>query len=367
MISRRAVLASAVGLSACGPKLAKRFNGYALVSNRGSRTLAFVNLTRFRTEKHIALPVPPGDILPIQNGGGALVQLPDAGTVVEVTAQARDITRKAKVPGRLIAMRTTANDGALWLLSSEPAALTPVNLSTWITGRSIQLQAQPRDFDVTPDGGTATVTYVGSKHFSIVDLHRRSMVAQTELATEPALIRFRRDGKQILIGSAAGRTITIADRISGQVLVVLPLSIDPERFCFSVDKGQMFATGPGMDAVAIIYPYQTEVAETVLAGRQPGAMAVNDSLLFVTNAPTGDTTVIGIADRKVVARIPSGEEPCSVILTPDGEYALILNRKSGDMAVVRISKLTDLRYKRAPLFTLVAVGEEPVAAAILRL
>jgi len=35
--------------------------------------------------------------------------------------------------------------------------------------------------------------------------------------------------------------------------------------------------------------------------------------------------------------------------------------------VVRLSKLTDLRYKRAPLFTLVAVGDEPVSAAVCRL
>ncbi len=96
-------------------------------------------------------------------------------------------------------------------------------------------------------------------------------------------------------------------------------------------------------------------------------MAVNDTLLFVTNPPTGDTTVIAIAERQVVARISSGEEPCAVVLTPDGEYALVLNRKSGDMAVVRISKLTDLRYKRAPLFNVIAVGEEPVSAAVVTL
>ncbi len=367
MITRRAVVAGALGLGACGPKLAKRFNGYALVANQGSRTLAVVNLTRFRTEKQISLPVAPGDIVPIRAGSSALVQLPDAGAVLEVTAQSRQIARKAKVPGRLVAMRTTANEGTLWLLSSDPAALTPVDLATWAIGRPILLPSLPRDFDVTADGGTAAVTYADSKHFNMVDLRRGAITAQTELPTEPALVRFRRDGKQLLIGSAAGRTITVADRANGQVLVILPLSLNPERFCFNDNGGQMFVTGQGMDAVAIVYPYQTEIAETVLAGRQPGAMAVNESLLFVTNPPTGDTTVIGIADRKVVARIPSGEEPCSVTLTPDGEYALILNRKSGDIAVVRISKLTDLRYKRAPLFTLVAVGEDPVSAAILRL
>jgi len=77
--------------------------------------------------------------------------------------------------------------------------------------------------------------------------------------------------------------------------------------------------------------------------------------------------VIEIASQQVMARISSGEGPCAIALTPDGEYGLVLNRVSGTLAVVRLSKLTDLRYKRAPLFTVIPVGEEPVAAAVCRI
>jgi len=375
MISRRSWLAGAAALGACGPRLAKRFNGYALVANRGSRTLAVVNLTRFKTEKQIALGAAPDQILAHAEDRAALILLPETGTVVEVTAESLATGKRRKVSDRATQMRLSGDgrpgDGRrLWVLASEPQELVSIDLPTWKRGRRIPLPYAAHDFDVTPEGERAVVAYIGRKQCAFIDLQTGRVGAEIDLAADASVVRFRPDGKMVLIGSGAGRTITFVDRASGKVLVMLPVPFAPERFCFTLPPdsgGQMFATGPGMDAVAIVYPYQTEIAETVLAGREPGAMTVNQTLLFVTNPPTGDTTVIAIAERQVVARISSGEEPCAVTLTPDGEYALVLNRKSGDMAVVRISKLTDLRYKRAPLFTVIAVGEEPVGAVVARL
>jgi len=364
MISRRGLLAATVGLTACGPKLAKRFDGYCFVANKGSRTVAVVNLSRFRVDRQIALDGAPEALLTHAGGKAVLALLPEVGTVVEIPAERLAVSRRKRLAGRAIAMRVVGE--YLWMLAEEPQALLPLNLQTWQSGAAIRLPYAATDFDVSPDGAMAVVSYGDRKQCGLVDL--RGGARQIGIASDAGVTRFRPDGKQVLMGSAAARTITVAESVSGRVLVVLPMPFAPERFCFSTDNGgQMFATGPGMDAVGIVYPYQTELAETVLAGREPGAMTVNDSLLFVTNPSVGDVTVMSIAERQVVARISSGTNPCAVALTPDGEYALVVNRGSGDLAVVRLSKLTDLRYKRAPLFTLVAVGDEPVSAAVCRL
>jgi YVTN family beta-propeller protein len=124
-----------------------------------------------------------------------------------------------------------------------------------------------------------------------------------------------------------------------------------------------------MDAVVIIYPYWTEVAETILAGGAPGAMvaAASPPYLFVANPRSGTVTVLDIDFRKLIAVIRVGEEPGQIIITPDGQYALVLNRSSGDLAVIRIATLAERRYyKIAPLFTMIPVGPQPVSAAIVR-
>jgi len=127
-----------------------------------------------------------------------------------------------------------------------------------------------------------------------------------------------------------------------------------------------------MDAVVIVYPYRTEVAETMLAGHAPDGMAVTDFYLLVTNPDSNSITVLDFDNlgKKLVAAVQVGQEPRHILITPDKQYALVLNRKSGDMAVVRIYSLTNQdamrRYRYPiPLFTMIPVGELPVDAAIV--
>ena len=151
-------------------------------------------------------------------------------------------------------------------------------------------------------------------------------------------------------------------------MVDLPLAIRPDRFCFSGDLGQLFITGEGADAVAIVYPFQSQVAATLLAGHQPGAMAAsrNPSYLFVANPTSNAVTVIDVPTQRIVGAVPVGQGPANIIVTPDDQFALVLNQSSGDMAVLSTSRFTKVirRDRSAPLFHLVPVGSAPVSAAI---
>ncbi len=183
-------------------------------------------------------------------------------------------------------------------------------------------------------------------------------------------IRFRPDGKEVIAAHfSALRLLSIADVETGSLLAKLPMPLEPERFCFTLDNGgQMFVTGRGLDAVVIASPYQTHACrstKSMLAGRAPGSMTVDVDNLYVANPESGDLTVISIADRQMLAKIPVGQDPVQIIVTPDKQYVLVLNRGSSDLSVIRVSKIgSDLRGKGAPLFTVVPLGASPVSAAI---
>jgi DNA-binding beta-propeller fold protein YncE len=129
----------------------------------------------------------------------------------------------------------------------------------------------------------------------------------------------------------------------------------------------LFVTGEGVDVVVIVYPYNSfEIAETVLAGRAPGAMATSHSMLFVASPQSGDVSILSIVPSsygKVIGVAQVGADPGFVAITPDDQYALVLNRKSGDLAVLRLAAITP-RYKSAPLLTVIPVGSRPVSAAV---
>jgi YVTN family beta-propeller protein len=99
-------------------------------------------------------------------------------------------------------------------------------------------------------------------------------------------------------------------------------------------------------------------------------MATAGSYLLVANPSTNSVTVINIDDRRLVSVVEVGQSPREILITPDNQYALVLNEKSGDLAVIRLYSLDNPqrthRYKSAALFTLVPVGAKPVSAAVVK-
>jgi YVTN family beta-propeller protein len=277
-------------------------------------------------------------------------------------------------------MRLSRAGDALWVLYRDPAGLVEIPFDTMRPGRHVRLAATPADFDLSRETDDACVVSSDDHTISVVSLAQASVTRTIHAVTEPCIARFRGDGRQVISGSQADRSLTLYDVPSGKTVVRLPLSIAPREFCFTADGGHLYVTGDGMDAVVSVFPYRTEVWETLLAGHAPGAMAIAESerppaYLLVANPDADSVTVLDVETGKLVALVQVGSGPRQIVITPDNEYALVLNEKSGDMAVIRIFALGGnqvggdrvKRYKSAPLFTMIPVGERPVSAAVVAL
>jgi DNA-binding beta-propeller fold protein YncE len=145
----------------------------------------------------------------------------------------------------------------------------------------------------------------------------------------------------------------------------LPLALRPDNLCFKPDGGQLFVTGEGLDAVVIVYPYHTpEVAETILAGHGPAAMAATNTYVFIASPQAGSVSILTIGSKQVFAVVSVGSDPGFIAITPEEQYVLVLNRKSGDVAVLRAAEIQPNRSRQAPLLTMIPVGSRPVSAAV---
>ena len=130
---------------------------------------------------------------------------------------------------------------------------------------------------------------------------------------------------------------------------------------------------PGMDGVAVVFPYDTmQVDQTLLAGRDPGTMACSDDpgYLFVASSTGSDVCILNIDTRKVIGFVEIGGRPSFITITPDSQYALILDQFAGDMGVVHIPAIKIRgdagRLKTgAALFTMLSVGSNPVDAVVI--
>jgi DNA-binding beta-propeller fold protein YncE len=370
-ISRRTLLLSpALALAACRKPKATRFPGYCFVADQDGRSVAVVDLSSFRVRKQIHLDAAPTVVLRHPQRPVVFVLAPQNGTVYEIDAATLEIGRTARAGSQAVDMQVSPGGDALWVLYREPAALVEVPLNSLRPARRIRLAAPPDGFDLSSEN-RAAIASRQDRGIVMASLTSAAIERTIAAGAEPSIVRFQSDGKQLLAGSRPDRNVTIFDVATGRTVVRLPLPLEPRHFCFTPDGGQLFISGDGMDAVVIVYPQREEVAETILAGHAPGVMAITDtspSYLLVANPESSRITVFDVDMRKLVAVVQVGRRPGSILITPDNQYILVLNEQSGDLAVIRIFSLAArYRYKPAPLFTMIPVGEKPVGAAVVAL
>lgn len=353
------------------------------MANQGSHSVAAVDLEEFRVRRQIALDAAPSLVLSHPQGRPRVYVLaPNAGTVYEIDSGALAVSRRAKAGSQAVSMQMAASGDALWVLYRDPAALVELPLDTLRPRTRIALRGAPDSLALTGVGAEAPYAAIGSLQDSVITLVSLRGAGQRPIGAgvEPSLVSFRADGKQVLAASRPGRNLSIFDAASGKTVVRLPLTLAPRYMQSNADGGQLFLTGDGMDAVVIVFPYSTEVWQTVLAGHAPGAMAVapgSTEYLLVANPDSNSITVLDLANAKLVGVIGVGQSPCQILFTggkrPFEQFVLVLNRQSGDMAVVRMLALSEPqlsskpRLKSVSLLTMIPVGECPVSAAVVAL
>ena len=362
VISRRSLLAVPF-IAACGRRRGGAgFRGYAFVANEEGEAVAAVDLEALAVARHIPLAGAPSSVISASARPSVYALTPGNGTVHEIGVDHLSFARKLAVASAAVSMHMAPDDTALYVLSRDPRALVRVNLDTFKVDWKLALPEDPVDFALASDKKTAAVSLRSSVR--VVDL-AAGRLRDPAGSGDFGALRFLSDASMLIAANRGQRVLSVYDAATSRLITHLPLAVRPDYLCFNADGGQLFVTGEGMDAVVVVYPYHTpEVAETVLAGHAPGPMAASQALLFVASPQSGDVSILQIASRRVIAVVSVGSDPGFVTVTPDDQYALVLNRKSGDVAVLRVGTITRNRDRRAALLTVIPVGSRPVSAAV---
>jgi YVTN family beta-propeller protein len=366
LLSRRHLLASPLALTACRKEKANGFDGYAFVANQEGQAIAAVDLTAFVVAKHIRIDGRPKAVLAHPTREAVYALGTGNGALYEIDPAQLAFRRKVTLTTDLVDLQLSDN-GELWALSREPQRLLLLDPATLRPTRQVTLPAEPVSLCLAQREPWALVTY--EKHPPTL-IHRTEcrISAQFALPHPPTLAAFLSHGRAIVFAARQAQLLSLYELPSLRHLTHLPLALQPEQFCFKPDGGQLFITGRGLDAVVVVYPYRGEVAETVLAGRAPGAMTAASTpdvdFLFVASPTRNDVSILDIVTHKTIAVVSVGQDPGFLTVTPDNQYVLVLNRMSGDMAVLRIKSIVPNRNKTAPLFTMIPVGSRPVQAVV---
>ncbi len=357
-------------LAGCSRKLATRYFGWLFVASATERGIAVADLTEFRHATTIPLDFAPAQVIHV--GAKVLVTCPEARTLIDLDLAHFKPGRKLVLPGKIVSAAAHPDSKSLILIIDQPSALVVVDPVSLRVKKQVKLPVAPAGLALS-DSMAAVTTAMGSVvRISLPDCKvlGSTSLYSTSLDAKCGPIQFRKDGKMLLTGLPELNQIATIDAATGSLLARLPLAFPPARFIFNDNGGQMFVTAPvaaSQDRIAIVNPYQSEVDQTIIAGRTPLGMAVSAkrNLLLVTNPGSGDLTILDIDTRGLAASVHVGGNPGEVLLTADEEYALVISQESGDVSVVRMQTVLDRTVKTKPLFTVFPMGGNPQSAVIV--
>ena len=344
------------------------------VSSATERGIAVADLSNFRRMETIGLHATPCALISIntpRNSTGVAAICRDPALAVRIDQAQMSIVSRLRLPATPLSAVSAGDGTQIAILATDPDCVIVTDASlARILGR-IPLPGRGEAIDVWHD--QAAVSVPATQSVVRISLAGRRIIGKTETGAFGSPLRFRSDGKALLAGDSARRQIVNIDWDTGRLLARLPVGVQPKHFCFDDQGGQMFVSGPGGDFVAIVAPYQYEVYETIPAGRRPGPMAVSipRNLLLVANPESGDLTLLDIYTRQLAASVHVGDTPGVVLVTPDGEYALVVSQGSGAVSVIRLTTVLN-RGENAltargikPLFTVFPMTAQPGAALII--
>lgn len=349
--------------ASCTRERGNGFEGHAFVANEEGGAVAAVNLTAFAVTRHIRIDGRPTKVVshPTISSVWALA----GSNIHEIDPSRLEFRRKIALNATTLDLQLSPDAASLWALSAN--RLTRYAAETLTPSGSWNLPGQAVSFVLARREPWAAVVMKDSPPL-LISTAEPGRTLPVVLPYQPGLAHFRSDGKQLMLAGAAARQASFVTVPGARTVAHLPLAIEPRRVVSKPDGGELYLTGDGLDAVVVLYPYLAEVGETVLAGRHPSAMATVSTpdlaYLFVANPDAGNVTILDITTHKMVGAVPVGRDPSFLTITPDGQYALVLNRASGDMGVIRVKSVVRNRGKSAPLFTMIPVGSQPVAAAV---
>ena len=170
------------------------------------------------------------------------------------------------------------------------------------------------------------------------------------------------DGRLVFVPNYNDRTVTVIDVWNARIVDTVPVGDRPSGGVVFPDDIDYAVTVRGENKVLFINTASRRVVDSIIdgIGESPFSvvLAPNGRLAFVNNTASHDISVIDVALRQVIARIPVGEQPIVMAVHPSGETLWVSSEGSHELAIIQIPEV----WRAAPPALVV---EETTEVAVL--
>ncbi|MBU3614667.1 beta-propeller fold lactonase family protein [Polynucleobacter sp. Latsch14-2] len=162
---------------------------------------------------------------------------------------------------------------------------------------------------------------------SLIDMQTRKVIKTTPVGKEPHHLMLTPDQKTLLIANAAGNDVQLMNPVNGELLGKIPEIIDPYQIGYSPNHKWFIANGNRLDRVDIYAAdgANLKLAKSIKLAKTPSHIAyTSDSkTAFITLQDSSELAAIDLATQTVIWKMPTGNTPAGLWMTPGDQYLLV--------------------------------------------
>lgn len=353
------VLAALVStLSACHHAMAPPKPYLALVADRGSNTVAVVNLGRFRLARVVSLGFSPERIVS-QPGCASVFITSGSGSIARISFPALAVRNEIE-PGRgPVSMALAPGCRTAYVLAGSRSILTVDPKSLRILGKfdspvplsSIDLDAR-RGLLVAEDTHDGALAF-----FKLQETHVADVEGVLKIGPNLGPMVIAPGAGKAFIAQPAAQEVTAVDLGTRQVLSHIEVGAPPTLLALKPDEGELFAISAADSTMTILNVSDDSVEESHPSGAEPVAavFSPDSTWLYVANSGDGTVTRMNVKTRQqFVTHL--GLKPDALALTPDQRFLAVADESAG--------RLTVIRAHTGEMVNSVPVGADPVSVVI---
>ncbi|HVA22139.1 MAG TPA: PKD domain-containing protein [Candidatus Micrarchaeia archaeon] len=224
------------------------------------------------------------------------------------------------------AVAINAAGTTLYVAADGSNTVIPIDLATGVSGSPIPVGSYPVGMALTPDGGTLYVTNAYSNTVTPIDLTTGTGGAPIPVGGEPFGITVSPTGSAAYVADFSGNSVTRiaipADTPGPPIAVPAPVGL-----ATTPDGSTMWIVSYSTGEVYPLATATNTVGPGIPTGSQPYSDAVspNGRWLYVANYASNTVTPIQLPSAAASASIamPAGCNPNTVVFTPDSTSAYI--------------------------------------------
>jgi len=353
------------------PQYPPNYREFAYVTNGDSGTVTVIDVVNVRVDREIPVGVNP--VAVIANPARDEVYVVNAGSdsgrgsLSIIDTEKNAVAATIPLERRPVSIELNGDATLAYVANSGSNSISVIDVKARQEIAQIGTGEEPAEARISPDNQTLVVANRHGNSVSIIDAAARSVRAVFDGCPGAADVAILPDSSKAFIACSAGHQVMTVALAGGKndagqpdrLESLLDVGRAPLQLAMKPDGGELFVSNSLSDSISEVDTSKNDVGGAYLIGDDPvrGIVSADNSLLYIADFRSQYVTAYSIDDgKRLIPSIHVGDGPVAMAFSESGLLILVVDNRSGDVAVVRT--------KTDALFTILPTGRAPNAIAV---